>query len=331
MPSSRQSDDQPSEDFATPLFAVPPAEFVAARNQLAGELKKAGKKSEAAAVKALTKPTVTVWAVNQLAREAGKALEKFLEVSDDVWRAQSAGGGDENTRRAYQSSLAAQREALDPLVEKAAAICAEHKVTTNRALLDGIANNLRFGAFDETARGELLSGRLRKDLDPPDFSALVNRIPLSDRPGRAPVAAHAPRPSPAAPARFHARPANDGGGTSSREKGEDKLRAKAERDAEAKQRAQARLQVQEIKSELKPLESQAQRTRAKVASLAQKQERAEAAFEDLRRQLARAETEAGETKAAHARAAAELAKEEGRVAELRAALEEAEAAAKPSA
>lgn len=330
MPSSR---DAPADDPADPLFAVPPAEFVATRNELAADLKRAGKKAEAAAVKAMTKPSSTVWAVNQLAREAGDQLERFLAVSDDVWRAQSAGTADEKARRAYQTSLAAQREALDPLVDRAAAICAEHKVTTNRNVLEGIANNLRFGAVDETARAQLLAGRLLKDVEPPDFSALIGRIPLSDRPARAPGPPPA-RAALGAPARFHARPANDaearpGPSRAFSATGGEPAQTKAERDAEAKRRAQARQRVQTLKTELKPLEAQLQRTRTKVAALAQKQEKAEAAFEDLRRQLTRAESEAAAAKTAHEAASAELEKETERVTELRTALEEAEADAKP--
>jgi hypothetical protein len=340
MPSSRDASGFSPDDPADPLFAVPPAEFVAARNELASELKRAGKKNEAAAVKAMAKPSSTVWAVNRLAREAGDELERFLAISDDVWRAQSAGAADENARRAYQSSLTAQREALDPLVDRAAAICADHKVTTNRSVLEGIANNLRFAAVDETARAQLVAGRLLKDVEPPDFSALIGRIPLTDRSARPAAASPPAKPAPhGAPARFHARPANDAeappaGARSGRadeedDADEDEAQTKAEREAEAKRRTQARLQAQALKSELKPLETQVQRTRAKVASLAQKQERAEATFEDLRRQLARAETEVETANTAHEQAVDELAKEEARIGELRAALERAEAAAKP--
>src|SRR4051812_44776528 len=50
------------------LFALDPSEFTAARDRLVAELREAGDKGAAAEVKALRRPTVTAWALNQLAR-----------------------------------------------------------------------------------------------------------------------------------------------------------------------------------------------------------------------------------------------------------------------
>ena len=50
------------------LFALPPAEFIAARDALAKRLKADGDATRAAEVKALRRPSVAAWAVNQVAR-----------------------------------------------------------------------------------------------------------------------------------------------------------------------------------------------------------------------------------------------------------------------
>ena len=50
------------------LFAVKLEEFVAERDRLAAQLKAAGDKTGAAALKKLARPTVNVWALNQVAR-----------------------------------------------------------------------------------------------------------------------------------------------------------------------------------------------------------------------------------------------------------------------
>jgi len=54
------------EDEIDALFKLPLGEFTPARNALAARLKKAGEQAEADAVKALPKPSVAAWVVNQL-------------------------------------------------------------------------------------------------------------------------------------------------------------------------------------------------------------------------------------------------------------------------
>ena len=310
-------------DAMDTLFEVPPTAFVARRNELAVQLRKAGKKDEAAAVKALSKPSLTVWAVNQLARRYPDQLAGFLKVSDELLHAQGAGTGDETSRRTYQASLAAQREALDPMLGHVADICAEHGVAAARPLLDRIANNFRWGAIDETARVLLVKGQLQLDLEPPDFSALVGRIPL--RPGTTggpspPQAFAASRARITAPAPI--RPSNDREVIAP-------AASETARAADARRRSEARRQVQALKNELRPLETEAQRTRTKVAALASKRDRAHEAIAALRGQIDKAEADAKALDEAHAQSSQELAAEEQRLEALRAEITEAEEQAEP--
>ena len=53
------------------LYGLPFDEFVPARNALTRELRKAGKRDEAAEVSALRKPSVAAWAVDQLVPASG--------------------------------------------------------------------------------------------------------------------------------------------------------------------------------------------------------------------------------------------------------------------
>jgi len=48
------------------LYKLPLAEFTAARNTLVSQLKKGGRAREADLVKALAKPSISAWGVNQL-------------------------------------------------------------------------------------------------------------------------------------------------------------------------------------------------------------------------------------------------------------------------
>jgi hypothetical protein len=54
------------DDDVDELFKVPLAEFTGNRNALAARLKKESRAEDAERVKALSKPSVSAWAVNQL-------------------------------------------------------------------------------------------------------------------------------------------------------------------------------------------------------------------------------------------------------------------------
>ena len=84
------------------LYAALPADFTRARNDLAQRLKQAGQVEAAERVKQLRKPTVTLWAVNQLARrhpddvrallDAGEQLRVVQQAALRAFRAASAFG-----------------------------------------------------------------------------------------------------------------------------------------------------------------------------------------------------------------------------------------------
>ena len=78
------------------LFALDPAEFVKARDQLAKQLRADGKRDDAAAVKALRRPTVPAWALNQVSREEPGDVSGLLDAADAARRAQEEvlGGAD---------------------------------------------------------------------------------------------------------------------------------------------------------------------------------------------------------------------------------------------
>jgi hypothetical protein len=160
------------------LLALPPAEFVSARNKLASELKKTDG-ARAAEIKALPKPSPSVWALDRLAHREPDRLAAFLRASAALEEAQSQPGGSDEGRRAYQAALAAQREALDRLVTAARSALGEADLPTNRAVLDRLTNNLRWAVLDDEQRRLLEAGRLLRDLEPPDFGALIGRIPVS--------------------------------------------------------------------------------------------------------------------------------------------------------
>ena len=101
MPQARTQDDL--DAIAVELYALPPAQFTAARNARAG----ASDRSLGALIKRLPKPGVAAWAVSLLAREGqlGDALElaaALREAQDDLDAAElsaSARSGARSWRR----------------------------------------------------------------------------------------------------------------------------------------------------------------------------------------------------------------------------------------
>src|SRR4051794_28627550 len=76
-------------EAAIALFRTLPDRFVADRDALVKELRADGRDDDAAAVKALRKPTATVWALNQLADRQPDALAALFEAGRALRAAQS--------------------------------------------------------------------------------------------------------------------------------------------------------------------------------------------------------------------------------------------------
>jgi len=100
------------------LFAVPPEEFVATRDRLARELRAAGDKEEAAAVKRLRRPTIPVWALNQVGSIDPRAIRELVAASEDARTAQHdvLEGADADQLR---SALARRRDAISAVARSA--------------------------------------------------------------------------------------------------------------------------------------------------------------------------------------------------------------------
>jgi hypothetical protein len=130
-------------DEARELFSLPPAEFVRARDALATRLKVEGRSDEAAEVKRLSRPTVVVWALNQLARRQPDELGELLDDTEAVRAAQQRGdaGGMRNATERVQTH-----------VSRLAADAAAHAVAT------GVAANPREAEIAGALRLAALSG-----------------------------------------------------------------------------------------------------------------------------------------------------------------------------
>lgn len=147
---------------ADDLYALPPGEFTRARDERAKALRKEGKREEADAVKALRKPTVAAWALNQLARRRAKGVERLLAAGAELRAAQEEllAGGD---RKAFQSAAATERDEVAGLAGEAAELAAEAGERPTPALHEKISETLHAAALDEETGEELRAGRLVRE------------------------------------------------------------------------------------------------------------------------------------------------------------------------
>src|SRR5262245_52490029 len=113
----KKNHDSSIEQGLDALFAAPLTQFTAARNALASRLKQEGKREEADRVKALSKPPVSAWAVNQLYRINREVFDRLIDAGGAVRAAQlSQFSGKSSDMRA---ALERRREAISTLTQAA--------------------------------------------------------------------------------------------------------------------------------------------------------------------------------------------------------------------
>ena len=150
------------------LYAAPLDQFVKARNEIVARLKEAGDDSAAARVAALKKPSVSAWAVNQLARTGSIDLQRLIKAGEALEQAQSRAmsgqdsTGFEEARRDEAAAISLLRTAAKQVL-----------VSASPAILDRIVSTLRAGVATPEGRGMLKKGRLSEDLEPMGFGSFA--------------------------------------------------------------------------------------------------------------------------------------------------------------
>jgi hypothetical protein len=162
-----------SESDLDSLYQLPPSEFIAARNALA---KRAG--AQGADIRALPKPTLAVWAVNQLHWRQPDLYRALVQSAENLRATHKAviGGGRGDLRVAGRAHEAALESALKATL----AIAANGGSAPSDAVRQTIASTLRaLPAADPP-------GRLRQGLTPGGFEVLAG-LPAGGRVVRPPA------------------------------------------------------------------------------------------------------------------------------------------------
>jgi hypothetical protein len=152
------------------LYGLPLDEFTSKRNKLAAALRKEGNKEQAELVKALKKPTVAAWAVNQLVRKERMKIRALTEAAEQVRKAQTKlleGGSPEPLQEADRRFSKVSADLRDA----AGALLAQAGHPASEALLERIRQTLRAAVLTDLER--LKRGTLVEELSPAGFGGLV--------------------------------------------------------------------------------------------------------------------------------------------------------------
>jgi hypothetical protein len=160
-----------SDDALDRLYGLSLAEFTPARDELARDLRKAGEREAADEAKALAKPSISAWAVNQLARKEPMQIRGLMTAGERLRSAQAGVllGGDPDE---LQAALQRQRDVVAALLDSAEHILATEGHPASQATLDRIRGTLTAAAADEEGTRLVESGLLTKDLEPAGFGRL---------------------------------------------------------------------------------------------------------------------------------------------------------------
>lgn len=243
------------------LFELPPDEFTAARDELAKRVAGEGRAEESRTIKALRRPTVAAWAVNQLVRRRPEDIDELLEAGASIRRAQRkvlSGIRSDEFREASER----RRRVVTGLLRRAEEILGESG-RTSAATGEAVRSTLDAASLDERSGEIVRSGRLSKELPPPSSFGAVEGLGLV--------------PAPPAEAPSRAQPPTKRGA-----------------DKEKEEARTLRAQRDEATKEAKGLEEKAAQARRAAIRTREKADRAEARADRLRQEAEQARVEARE-------------------------------------
>lgn len=162
------------EDDVDALFKLPLAEFTGARNELAARLKREGRADDSNFVKALAKPSISAWAVNQLHWNHRDAFDRLLSTGHLFRQSQTSHTA---TKIAdLRGSLDARRKALSQLSDLATVLLRDAGHNPTPDTIHNITTTLEALSAHATLSDGPTPGRLTQDVDPPSFASLASLI-----------------------------------------------------------------------------------------------------------------------------------------------------------
>jgi hypothetical protein len=281
------------------LYALDPADFVAARDQLAKRLRAEKQKDEASAVAKLRRPTPTAWALNRVARDQPDLVQAALDAGHRLRDATEAavGGQRDELRAAMAEEQGTSRKVVDA--------AARHLGARAAGLTQRVAGTLRAAVLDDTVADELRRGVLATEHDASGFgfggfdvapARASGGRSAGGKASRAPRASAGPGPKRAdAPRKGGARPTAQPSADKARDRAEAEERRAAERaeraaataarEAERKRKAELKTRVRELRDKANDLDRAARRAEAEARKARTAADEATAELDAAREEL----------------------------------------------
>ncbi len=156
-----------SEPGVERLYGLPLDEFTSARDESARRLRDEGRREDAAAVKALRKPSNPAWVVNRLAREHPGLIDDLLAAGRRLRDTQLSGAGDK-----LRDAMEEERIALDRAMRNAEEIATHARLAT-AATLQRVRETLHLAALDADVAADVKRGVLVREGRAAGFTGLA--------------------------------------------------------------------------------------------------------------------------------------------------------------
>jgi hypothetical protein len=180
------ADPDPAElgRIADLLYGLDPAGFTAARDECVSNARRDKRRALATAIKALRRPSLSAWAVNQLARRHADEVGDLVRLGDQLRQAQAALAADPLRALGQQ-----RNRQVAALVRAAAGLADEAGHGLSEAAEREVAATLEAAVADPDAGLAVRSGRLVRALEYAGFGAvdLDGAMATEDQPAGAPV------------------------------------------------------------------------------------------------------------------------------------------------
>ena len=159
-----------SDSEAERLYGLALDEFTPARDETARRLRDEGRREDAAAIKALRKPSNPAWVVNRLAREVPAIIDNLLAAGQRLRDTQLSDGG------GLHDAMEGERVALDRAMRNAEEI-ATHAGLASASTLQRVRETLHLAALDAEIAAEVKRGVVTREGRATGFTGLAGFEP----------------------------------------------------------------------------------------------------------------------------------------------------------
>lgn len=269
------------EEIADELYGLPLNEFVTTRDARSAEARQSKNRQLANELKALAKPTLGAWAVNQLLRQARPLLLRLMNVGQGLRDAQARMDAQQ------LRDLSSERRELTARVTAELRLMSLSDAAEQEAL-----DTLAAGVSDPIAAEQVLAGRVSRGLEPGGFGEVVAARPAEPAPESSPLAASpelAAEPDPLPPepvleqTRQPERPAIEPPPPSTSDSSLRLLQRKLDRAREDLD--EARADQEDARERVQALRQRLALAKEKLRAADDGVEKAEAALEELQNQI----------------------------------------------